>query len=418
MKMILQIAWRNLLRNKRRTFLSALTIAVGIMYFAMMDSLMTGMDKSAIDNMIDLSTGAVKIQSREYEAEQESFPLEYGVEKREKSITEMLRSDERVRGITTRAVFLGQLSNYEDMFPVRGIVIDRETDSTVFTVDEYIDGEYLGKSSQSEILLGGALAKDLGVGVGDMITLYAQTKYETQNADDFTIVGLVNSGDPGINSNTIFISKEAGDEFLDLEGFASELNVSLHDRNTFNELLADMTEIQGELQKAFPDDTILTFNETGADFIQMSKSKSGFGYIMLTVILFIAAVGIFNTVLMSVYERIREIGVLRAHGMKPKDLVKMFMLEGFFTGVLGGILGFFLAVGVVYLFVEYGMNYEKMAEGMDLSNLPIGGIIYGVWNIPQVIGAGIFSTIIATVAAVIPAKKAGKMSVTDALRFN
>ncbi len=418
MKMILQIAWRNLMRNKRRTFLSALTIAVGMMYFSMMDSMLAGMDKSAVENMIELSTGALKIQTREYEADQESFPLEFGVEERSKEIVELLKNDSRVRGVTTRAVFLGQLSNYEDMQPIRGIVIDQENDSTVFTISDYVEGEYFGKESANEILLGSGLAKDLGVGVGDMITLYAQTKYETQNADDFTIVGVVNCSDPSVNMVSVFISRAAGDEFLDLEGFASELNVSLHDRNSFNELLSDMTELQSTLQVEFPSDTILTFRETGADFIAMMESKSGFGYIMLIVILIIAAVGIFNTVLMSVYERVREIGVLRAHGMTPKDLAKMFMLEGFYTGIVGSVFGFILSMLVTYLLVTKGIDYESMAKGMDLSQFPISMMIYGVWNIPQMIAAGIFSIIVSTLAAVIPARKAGKMSVTDALRFN
>jgi ABC-type lipoprotein release transport system permease subunit len=417
MKMMLQIAWRNLMRNKRRTFLSALTIAVGMMYFAMMDSLMTGMDKGAIDNMINLSTGAVKIQTREYEADQESFPLEFGVENSDE-IAEMLKKDERVRGVTTRAVFLAQLSNYEDMFPVRGVVVDRQNDSTVFSLMEHLEGDYFGEDSENEIILGFGLAKDLGVEVGGSITLYAQTKYETQNADDFTVVGVIKSGDPSVDMTSTFISREAGEEFLDLEGFSSELNVSLKNRNTFKELLSDMKEIQSTLIVEFPSDTILTFNETGADFIKMSESKSAFGFIMLSVILIIAAVGIFNTVLMSVYERVREIGVLRAHGMRPKELVYLFMFEGFYTGILGAMLGFVLAVGATWYFVTIGIDYEKMAQGMDLSQFPINMMMYGVWNIPQIIGAGIFSIVVATVAAMIPARKAGKMSVTDALRYN
>lgn len=418
MKMMLRIAWRNLMRNKRRTFLSALTIAVGMMYFAMMDSMMAGMDKSAVDNMIELSTGALKIETRQYEADRESFPLEFGIEAEVDSIRSALMADSRVRGVTTRAVFLGQLSNYEDMQPVKGVVVDSRNDTTVFSLMKHIEGDYFGRNPVNEILLGAGLAEDLSVGVGDMITLYAQTKYETQNADDFTIVGIVNSSDISVNMTTAFITREAGEQFLDLEGFVSEINVSLHDRNSFTDLLSDMTSIQSELQKGFPSDTIQTFNETGADFIQMMKSKSGFGYIMLSVILFIAAVGIFNTILMSVYERIREIGVLRSHGMKPKDLTVLFMLEGVYTGIIGALLGFALALFVTWLLVEFGINYEGMLKGMDLSKFPISLQMYGVWNIPHICYAGIFSIVIAAFAAVIPAYKAGKMKITDTLRHN
>jgi len=421
MKMMLQIAWRNLMRNKRRTFLSALTIAVGMMYFAMMDSLMSGMDKQAVDNMVNLSTGAVKIQSREYESEQETFPLEFGIES-EDEIIELLKGDSRVKGISPRTIFLGQVTNYEDMVPVRGIVVDQERDTLVYSLMEHIEGAYFSEghyNSANEIILGSSLAEDLGLELDSYITLYGQTKYEAENADAFVVVGIINSPDPTINSNTVFITESAGEEFLDLEGLQSEINISLHDRNNFNEMLDDMVEIQATLQAALHSDTVLTFRETGADFMKMMESKSGFGYMMLSVILFIAAVGIFNTVLMSVYERIREIGVLRAHGMHPKDLTKLFMFEGLFTGILGSVLGFFLAVSATYYFVEFGLDYSAFASDMDLSSMPIGMTeMYGVWNIPQIIGAGIFSTIIATIAAIIPAKKAGNLSVTDALRHN
>ncbi len=418
MKMMLQIAWRNLMRNKRRTFLSALTIAVGMMYFAMMDSLMAGMDKQAVDNMVNLSTGAIKIQSRAYEAEQETFPLEFAIES-ENQIIELLSDDSRVKGISPRTIFMGQLSNYEDMVPVRGIVVNQERDTLVYSLMEHIEGVYFSDNSVNEILVGSSLAEDLGLALDSQITLYSESKYETPTADAFVVVGIINSPDPTINSNTIFITESAGEELLDLEGLHSEINISLYDRNSFDDMLDDMVEIQRTLQAALPSDTVLTFRETGADFIKMMESKSGFGYMMLSVVLFIAAVGIFNTVLMSVYERIREIGVLRAHGMHPRDLTTIFMFEGFYTGVLGSVMGSILAIIVTYYFVEVGLDYSELASDMDLSTMPVSmTIMYGVWNIPQIINAAIFSTIIATIAAVIPARKAGKLSVTDALRHN
>ncbi len=417
MKMILHIAWRNLMRNKRRTILSAVTIAVGMMYFAMMDTMMTGMDKGAVDNMIELSTGAVKIQTRKYEADQQSLPLEHGISDR-KEISELLMKDSRVKGITGRTIFLGQLSNYEDVYPVQGIVVERENDENVFSLKQYIEGEYFSEESRNEIILGADLAEDLNVGLGGLITLYSRTRFDTRNADEFVIVGLIKSTDPNINQNSVLITREAGEEFLELEGLITELVVSLNERNAFKTLVNDMVEIQTTLRNAFPEDTVMTFNETGADFMKMSESKSKFGYIFLMTILFIAAVGIFNTVLMSVYERVREIGVLRAHGMTPGTLTKMFMLEGFFTGIIGAVFGFILSLIVVYLFVEKGLPMDKMAGDMDVTGMPIWGTLYGVWNIPSIIAAALFSIVISTVAAVIPARKAGKMSVTDALRFN
>ncbi len=97
--------------------------------------------------------------------------------------------------------------------------------------------------------------------------------------------------------------------------------------------------IQKTLQRDFPSLRVNTFLDLGAGVMELTRAKRASGFIIMGIILIIAVVGIFNTVFMSVYERIREIGVLRAHGMKPRDISIMFVLEGVITGLLGSVLG-------------------------------------------------------------------------------
>lgn len=416
METLFKIAFRNIMRNKRRTITSGITIAFGIMFFIFYDSIMNGMDKGATDNMIELSTSSVKIHTNKFYEDRKSFPLKNGITN-EDVIKDLVFENEFVTGITPRVEFLGELSNYSEYKPIIGKVIKKENDPLVFKLKDYILGEYFSYDSEREIILGKKLAKEMGVKVGDDITLYALTRYESRNADDFTIVGILNTTDPNINNNTVLITYKAANEFLDLEDLKTELNVSIKKQNKFEDEIKIMKSLKSDLEREFKDLKILTFEDMAADFINMKEQKQAWSWVFIIVILLIAAVGIFNTVLMSVYERIREIGVLRAHGLKPNELSVLFIFEGFITGVLGSTLGVMLGCAANYVLVNYGYPIDKIAGDMDVSGFPIWGTIYGQWNVSMLIVGFLFGIIVATLAGVIPARKAAKMEITEALRF-
>lgn len=416
METLFKIAFRNIMRNKRRTITSGITIAFGIMFFIFYDSIMNGMDKGATDNMIQLSTSSIKIYTKEFYEDRKSFPLKHGI-KNENEIKDFVFENSNVTGVTPRLEFLGELSNYTEYKPIIGKVIKKENDALVFKLRDYIMGEYFSFNSEREIILGKKLAKEMGVDIGDDITLYALTRYESRNADDFKVVGILNTTDPNINNNTVLITYKAANEFLDLENLKTELNVSIKKQNKFDDELKIMEKIKKDLEIRFPNMAILTFEDMAADFINMKEQKQAWSWVFIIVILLIAAVGIFNTVLMSVYERIREIGVLRAHGLKPFELAVLFIYEGFITGIIGGLLGVFSAICLNVWLVNFGIPIDKIVGDMDVSGFPIWGTIYGQWSISILIIGFLFGVIIATLAGVIPARKAAKMEITEALRF-
>ena len=417
MGMILKIALRNIGRHKRRTFLSAVTIAAGLIVFILIDSTLTGIDRMSIDNMITLSSGALKIQTVKYDKEKNTFPLNYGIGDELSRVRAALALDKRVRHATRRTQFLGQLSNYDETIPVVGTVVDESADTTVFGLKPYITGSYFGPDNDREILMGRQLAQDLGVSMGDNITLYALTKYDSRNADQFRIAGLLNTADPTINHSGVFITYSAANEFLDLENTVSELDVSIKRNSNLGVFSHDVKDIQETLQQQFPSLRVNTFLDLGAGVLELTRAKRVAGIIFMAVILVIAVVGIFNTVFMSVYERIREIGVLRAHGLKPRDITVMFVLEGFITGLFGSALGIMVgSLANVYLVVT-GIPMEKMVGKIATASYGISGNIYGEWNLPAMGIAFCLGILVATVAGIIPARKASKIQVTQALRF-
>lgn len=413
---LFKIAFRNILRNKRRTATSSIIIAIGLLFFIFMDSVMTGMDKSAINNMIQLNTSSIKIYTSTFYKEKKSFPFKYEITNQSK-IEEFLYKYPFITGITPRFEFLGEISNYQESRPIVGKVILAKKDSSVFKLIPYIKGSYFSKNSNNEVILGKKLAEEMKVGIGDNVTLFALTKFDSRNADDFTVVGILHTSDPNINRNTVLITYQAANEFLDLENMITELNISIKKQSSFENEIKTMRIIQSDLTNKYKSLKVLTFMELGADFINLKNQKKAWSWVFIIVILLIAAVGIFNTVLMSVYERIREIGVLRAHGFKPKELTFLFVLEGSITGILGSTLGVILGCFTNIYLIYYGYPIDKLVKDMDASGFPVWGTIYGQWNIDIIILAFVFGVVIATIAAIIPARKAGKMKITEALKF-
>jgi putative ABC transport system permease protein len=418
MGMILKIALRNIIRHKRRTILSAITIAFGLMVFIAMDSVLSGIDRISIDNMITLSTGALKIQTVAYDKEKNTFPLSYTLDSSLAQLTASLAGDRRVRHVTRRTQFIGQLSNYTETVPVVGTVIDPSTDSLVFGLAPYVKGAFFGPESGREIIIGRQLALDLGVGVGDNITLYALTRYDSRNADVFRIVGVIGTADPSINHSGVFLTFAAANDFLDLDNGVTELDVAMARQSSLPRFAREVQDVQKSVQTQFPQLRVNSFLDIGANVMELTKAKRMSGMVIMGIILVIAVVGIFNTVFMSVYERIREIGVLRAHGMKPRDINALFLLEGVATGALGSVIGLALGCLINVYLVSTGIPMDKAVGSIAEASYGITGNVYGQWNVSAMIVVFVLGIAIATIAGIIPSRRASKIQVTEALRFN
>jgi putative ABC transport system permease protein len=417
MNEVFRIAVRNVLRHKRRAFITAITMMVGIGIFIGMDSMMTGMDRVTINNMIDLKESSVKIFTKQYDADRSVYPLDYGIPD-PAAVSRYLSTDSRVRASTNRTLFIGQVSNYRDALPVVGTVVDPQTDSKVFTLADYTEGKFFGTGKSNQIVMGKELALKLGFKLGDAVLLSARTKYDAQNADEFTIVGLLSTSDPAINQSSVFITYATADNFLDLENLVTEVDVKLVHRVNLADAERDASAVAAGVSSAFPALAPYTFKQLGQAFLDLMNQKKMWGFLIIFIILLIAAVGIVNTVLMSVYERIREVGVLKALGFTRREVVWMFTLEGVFVGVLGSALGAILgALLDLYLILE-GIPLSAFGENLGASSgIAFWGTLYGEWNPGAILFAIGFGLVVAVVSAVIPARKAAKMAATTALRF-
>lgn len=413
-----KIAARNVLRHKRRTVITGVVMSVGIGLFIMMDSVLVGMDRITLDNMIDYTESVAKVRTPEYLSNQLGTPLDYGVPDPEAAMRAIMAADGRITAVAPRARFVANVSNYEDSLPVVATAVDPELDARVFKLPEaVVSGSWLSAAEPGDVVIGSGLAEELGVEVGDYLVVSASTVYENVNADEYRVGGVVFTPMPYINDSGLFMAYGDADELLGTDGFASELVVAAARALSLDATLDDADGIAARAGAALPGLRVDSITELAKDYLAMRAMKSKFSYMIILVVLLIAAVGIVNTILMSVYARIREIGVLRAYGMSPKDIRRLFTLEGLMVGAVGSLGGVLLGALMDWYFVEVGMSIGAVIGSIDMGGLPLTGTLYGEWNPATMVVGFAFGLVVAFVAARIPAKRAARLEVTDALRF-
>ncbi len=428
MNTLIRIALRNVMRHRRRALITALTMMVGIAVFIWMDSLMNGIDKVSVDNLINLRDSSVKVFTSAYYKDRASYPLENGIADPQ-ALIRRLSHDRGVSRVTPRTEFLAEVGNYRDTLPVVGVVVDPATDTKVFTLKNYLTGRYFTypagsatgpsapASAERQIILGKELADKLGLKLGQTILLDTTTRYGAENADDFTIVGLLHTTDPGLNQSTVFITYADANDFLDLAGLTTELDLRLESQVNLADTVAEAKSAAKAIGESSPSLTAKSFSEIDGGFLELLKQKRAGTAVLILIILLIAAVGIVNTVLMSVYERIREVGVLKALGLRNREVVWMFTLEGLIVGLLGCLMGAVVGIALEAQLIFVGLPLDKIAGNVGGSGFAFWGRLYGEWNPGAILFAVLFGLAVSLVAAFIPARRAAKMTATAALHF-
>ncbi|HUW68645.1 MAG TPA: FtsX-like permease family protein [bacterium] len=413
-----KIALRNVLRHKRRTIITAIVMTVGIGLFIMMDSMLVGMDRMTIDNMVDYTESSIKVRTPEYVSNLQGTPLDHGVPAAEIALRKIMAADSHVTAVAPRMNFVASVSNYEDSIPVIATAVDPARDGAVFKLPEsLVKGIWLNKAPAGSIVIGAGLAEELKVSVGDYLLLSASTAYDNVNANEYPIAGILSTPMPNINDAGVFMAFADADELLGTSGFVSEIVVATHRAASMQTMLAESKALATKIQAILPGLKVDSISDLADDYLAMRAMKSKFSYVMILVVLLIAGVGIVNTILMSVYARIREIGVLRAYGMSPPEIRRLFTIEGIIIGFVGSVGGVLFGMALVWYLIATGIPMGSLIGKVDMGGLPLTGTMYGEWNPATMAFGFIFGLVVAFIAARIPAKRAAKLEVTDALRF-
>jgi putative ABC transport system permease protein len=392
--------------------------------FILGDSVLAGMDRMTIDSMVEFSDSSLMIMTPLYKEEMRGFPLEpeYGIAEPEAMLERLAEILPQATAMSPRTQFSAFASNRIDSLPVIGTIVQPDLDARVFKIANNLsEGTWFSESKEAhtdqQIVLGKVLAQDLGLGIGDWMILSARAVDDSLNADEFFITGIVDVPAQEISQSGIFIPYTAGKRLLGEELPVTTIAVSLVRALTLDNELAESELAFQTVSSSVEGITAISIKEAAGDYLAMRTMKAKYSNIMILVVLLIAGVGIVNTILMSVFSRVKEIGVLRAYGMLPAQIRSLFSLEGLMIGIIGSLGGVMLGCFGVWATIQWGIPLDKLMGNIDMGGIPLGGKLQGEWH-PATIGIGFaFGVLASWLSARIPASKAGKFEVTDALRF-
>lgn len=411
---LLTLSVRNLFRHWRRTLITAGSVAVGLAMFIAVDSILVGVEDESNRNLIRYETGAAQVVHEDYLRERSERPLRYAV-----ADAAQVESRLEQAGLvaTSRIVFSGEVIVYRDPYPEDGSVmitgygIDPSDDPSVYRLpDALSSGRYL-RAGDSGALVGAWLADNIGAEVGFPLTIVTRTRDGYYQTIDTEIVGIVNTPNPVINRSAVFLPEDLVGGYLQMEGAASEIAVA-------GEPGTDLADLTGRMEAqlaGYAELRVADWRTLAADVVALAETKEAGTGIILFLVFVIAAVGVSNTVLMSVLERTRELGMMRAMGMRQREVMSTLLLEAAGIGLVGGLIGMALGAGAAAFLTEVGIDYGPLIRDVDIG-YRVPQVIYGAWN-PATFGRALLvGVVISVLTALVPVRRALRMTVTDSLR--
>jgi putative ABC transport system permease protein len=354
-----RIAFRNIMRQKRRSLLTGLSMTGGYMLFVFSYSLLEG----SYNNMIDIftldNTGHIQIHKDDYL----DRPKIYKTIRDRDQIEIALTDSPEVKSFTPR-VFSPALAYAGDKTaPSQMIGVDADLEPTVSRLLQKVaKGTYFSTSPNPdgyyEAMIGRGLSITLKLNVGDEIVLISSGA-DGSIANDIFVVSAIIGNKTSFDRMAVYLPLSAAQEFLSLGNDVHEYTLQVHN-NDENEAIAS------RLSEQLPYVTVSPWQKVEATFYRTMQSDKQGNYFTMGLIVFIVFIGVLNTVLMSVLERTREFGVLRAIGSRPMQLVRLITLETFMLAFISVVLGFLLVLPVIYWFAEVGMLFP---EPIDMSGM-------------------------------------------------
>ncbi len=419
-------ALRNLTRHKTKTVITVISVAIGIAFYIFLDGLMYGTVNSSKLNIINFETGSLKIYSRDYFAEKEDLPLSKGFFDYEEIIETLRESGYYAAG---RATFTGTLINSNGEIPYKFVGIDPDAEKQVFLTDDYfVDGRYPDEF-ENGIVVGAKGAMELGLRVGSRVKL--NTTIESEGLDgrmrsfyqrlDLTVTGIINTPDPALNDRLGFINLSVLDDEtgIMLDGMITEIvirkmNADVRALPGYKESSAYVGKILG---KKLSDDLVLiSYMEDARDLIEASNQDYVSSYFMIILFIILVILGNTNTMLMAVFERKREIGMLRAIGMRDGEIISMFMLESALLGGIGAVLGVILGVLINIYMVNVGIDISAWMDNWSGTfGYRIVAEMKSGWNPAAIILSVFLMTFFCWLVAYVPAKGSMRCTISENL---
>ncbi len=405
MSNFMKLAFKNVFRNRRRTAITGLVLVFGatalILAGGFIEFTFRGLSESTIHGQL----GHIQLFNKEFLERQEDRPLELGLDSVD-ALKSKIVTVGHVRFTMARVEFMGLISNGDksEAFLGRGVEPKRELELADFAVNVET-GKFLGasdsSSKESEVILASGLAKAMKAKLGDYLTLMTTTSKGALNAMDVKVVGVYSTGIPEYDERALMVDIRTAQQILSSRKVTNMV------------VVLDQTDqtvpVAAALEQMFPDIRARRWFDLATFYnavVRLYYAIFGFLGVIIFVIVVLSSS---NTMMMSIFERTREIGTQLAVGTSRSRLLLNFLYEGVVMGVLGAALGLAISYGLAELINNAGITMPP-PPGRN-SGYPLRVDI-----VPAVF-AGVFCLMSMTtvVSTVLPALKASRLKIVDAL---
>lgn len=408
MSLYLRIAWRNVWRHRRRTFLIAIGMGVTMAMLVLYDGLIGGFEQAIYGNAIQLLGGNIQVHAPGYSEKAGRKPL-LPLDDPE-AIVRAAESQPNVVVASKRIVTGGLVTNREGAFAITIVGVETDKEGRITPVSENISsGRYLLPDDGDVIVIGQGLATAMEIEVGDRITMVGNTTHEQTRQRTMTVIGIYDVGVPSVEKGTIYISLAEAQSLFGLEGQVTEIVISLKQ-------IGQEPGVMDALNASVPGYEVESWVTSIPDLKKTMDMKTGVMSVFGVFMLGIAAIGILNLLMMAVFERTREIGIVGALGLKPREITFLFLLEGILIGLMGAAIGAILGTAINGILGIYGLDYSQFANLTEYTAL-ISGSIYPQLVPLKVLKHAFTVAIIAALAALYPAIEASRREPAEALHY-
>jgi len=408
---LFKIAFRNLLRYKRRTLLTASLVTIGVVFVLLFISISGSFKNMMVGQMTDSMLGHLEVHRKGYLASIDNLPLNLNLKLQAyQKLEGILKQEPEVEAFSPRIKFGGMFSTFVETTNIRlnGVYPDREF-KTVPLLPSRLTNGTKKTLEKGEIWIPELMSKSMKVNVGDTVVIIATNKDGSVNGKQFKVGGVLESiTGPGGRDGYIHI--EDAKEVLRMEEMEmSEVAIRL---KNFGQLHAFSDKLEGllsgELNKqGKPIYEVHTWEQL-SPFYNIARMIDLMAFFIKLMLIAVVLVSIMNVMIMAVYERIREIGTIAAIGTLPGKILSMFVLEGLFLGTMGALAGDLIGLVIILILNRVGITFDFGRETGLVLSATIGPM--------DVVIISLIVIFISVVASLQPAYKASRMEPIKALR--
>ncbi len=398
---LFKMAYRNLNRNRRRSILSALAVSFGLALLLFMAAMVQGEMQGAMQSSIALQTGNLQVRAASYVEEKSSLKWEDLVANPEQ-VAAQIKSVPHVTIATPRLFASGIINTSNEAIGVQLFGIDPASPANDPIRKGMIEGTFISADDQNGILIGQTLAQRLGIKLGDQIDLSANTASGNVNEQNFSVRGIFSTNTPAYDQNTIMMPLAKAHTFTGTQNHASTIFIMLDDRELSNPVAQALSSSSYQ---------VLTWQKMNDLVLQTEQLANSYMVLIYLIVLAITATVVVNTLVMAVYERTREIGIMAAIGMKGGRIMSLFLTEASLLAIAGIAGGLVLGWLICAYFARYGWYIGSIGTNFQFL---LGNRIYAMLTWNDTINLTITALAITLLASLYPAVLAARLEPIEA----